>query len=336
LNVIVLALNIQSNYFFLLKNAGFHHIIRKRIFSILLFLCALPNHAQNCTHFKNTQLQINKEVQLLKTLVLGDFSDVPVAEVSMVPTQKDWIADNWVTTRFNPYENTVLEFPFKISFKDTAFTSPILRKKVVTSHFGWRRGAVHKGIDVDLITGDKVLAMLGGKVRYVKWHYGHGQVVVIRHYNGLETVYAHLSKQMVEVNDSVTQGHVIGKGGVSGNARGSHLHLEVRYQGTCLNPEYFFDFGEENKIRAQEIWVNKKWSQAYTQNSRKTAEIHVCHSLEEAVKIADAPTFVHTIKRGDTLSSISHTYQVSVTNLCRTNHISQKTLLRIGQQISIN
>lgn len=305
------------------------------IFSMLFLLFTLFSYAQNSNDFKGKQLQIDKEVQLLEQLVIGEFSKTPV-EVPVIVPKKDWIAENWNTNRFNPYENTILKYPFKISFNDTVFASPIRRRKVVTSHFGWRRGSAHKGIDIDLYTGDKVLAMLAGKVRYVKWHYGHGNVVVIRHYNGLETVYAHLSKQIVQVNDSVVQGQVIGKGGVSGNARGSHLHLEVRHQGACLNPEYFFDFGVENKIRAEEIWVNKKWSQAYTQNSRRTADIHVCHSLEEAAKIADAPLVVHIIKRGDTLSSISHKYQVSVTNLCKTNHISQKSLLRVGQQLSIN
>lgn len=299
---------------------------------------SINNYGQNYYDVKKSQEQINKEVALLEKFVIGDFSKTPIKIIPKTPAipKKDWMADHWVTTRFNPYENTIVKFPFKINFKDTVFSSPILRKKVVTSHFGWRRGAAHKGIDVDLVTGDKVLALLDGKVRYVKWHYGHGNVVVIRHYNGLETVYAHLSKQLVQVNDSVKKGQVIGKGGVTGNARGSHLHLEVRFQGTCVNPEYFFDFGDTNKIRAKEIWVPKKWSEAYTQNSWKTSEMHICHSLEEAKEISDGPIVYHKVKKGDTLSSISHKYQVSIRNLCKTNQITQKTLLRIGQKISIH
>ena len=242
------------------------------LFFILLNICC---YAQPPVDSRKAQLQINKEVQVLEKLVLGDFSKIPIAENLQLDSTKDWIAENWITTQFNAYKNTVLEYPFKIRFNDSIFSSPIQRKKVVTSHFGWRRGSAHKGIDIDLITGDKVLAMLDGKVRYVKWHYGHGNVVVIRHFNGLETVYAHLSKQLVQVNDTVSQGQIIGKGGISGNARGSHLHLEVRFQGTCLNPEYFFDFSKKNRIRAQELWVNKKWSQAYTQNSRRMENIHI-------------------------------------------------------------
>ena len=326
---------INNQIILFLERATILRCLRICVFSLLFIVIPTQNtYAQHYNAVKKSQVQIDKEVALLEQFVIGDFSRVPI---EIIPTpKKDWIAENWVTNSFNPYQDTVLEFPFRVSFSDTTFASPIYRKKVVTSHFGWRKGSAHKGIDIDLITGDKVFAMLGGKVRYVKYHYGHENVVVIRHYNGLETFYAHLSKQLVKVNDSVVQGQVIGKGGVSGNARGSHLHLEVRFQGTCLNPEYFFAFGEENTIRSEEIWVNRKWSQAYTQNARRTAEIHVCHSLEEAAKIANPRLVYHTIKRGDTLSAISHKYQVSVTNLCKSNHISQKTLLRIGQQLSIN
>ena len=329
-------LGIYNQFILFLTHATFLILIRTCLVIVLCISNPVCNYAQEYGDFKKSQLQIDKEVALLEQFVIGEFSRIPIEIAPKITPEKDWISENWVTTRFNPYENKVLEYPFKISFNDSVFASPIYRKKVVTSHFGWRKGSAHKGIDVDLITGDKVLAMLGGKVRYVKYHYGHGNVVVVRNYNGLEIVYAHLSKQLVQVNDSVTQGQIIGKGGVSGNARGSHLHLEVRFQGTCLNPEYFFDFGEKNKIRSQEIWVNKKWSQAYTQNSRRTEDIYICHSLKEAKEISDPPIVFHKIKKGDTLSSISHKYQVSITNLCKTNQISQKSLLRIGQRLSIN
>lgn len=301
----------------------------------LLFV-VFQSFAQNDGYIASKMIQANKEIEILEKVVVGEFSKTPIVIAPVVIPEKDYIAENWITTRFNPYENTLLEYPFKLTFKDSVFASPILRKKVVTSHFGWRRGRAHKGIDIDLYTGDKVLAMMGGKVRYVKWHYGHGNIVVIRHYNGLETVYAHLSKQLVQVNDSVKKGQIIGKGGISGNARGSHLHLEVRFQGTCINPEYLFDFGPENKIRASEIWVNKKWSQAYTQNSRRQADIYICHTLEEAQTMATPEITYHIIKRGDTLSSISHKYQVSIPNLCKSNHITTKTMLRVGQKIAIH
>ncbi len=305
-------------------------------FFIALF-CALVSQAQNCAAFKQVDFVTHPDVLFLERVVEGTFSKTPVPQETPKPlVVKDWLATDWITTRFNPYDTVQTQFPFQLQFKDSTFASPVLRKKVVTSHFGWRKGAAHKGIDIDLWTGDKVLAMLDGKVRYVKWHSAHGNVVVIRHNSGLETVYAHLSKQLIQVNDSVKKGQVIGRGGVTGNARGSHLHLEVRFQGICINPEYIFDFGVENRIRASEIWVNKNWSQAHLFNHRKIPDIHVCHSLKAAEALAGPPVLYHTIRQGDTLSSISHKYQVSVRKLCKTNQISQKTLLRIGQKLSIN
>lgn len=105
--------------------------------------------------------------------------------------------ENWNTTSYNPYKGEILDYPFNIVFTDSTYTSPIARKKVITSRYGWRRNSEHKGIDIDLITGDNVRAMFDGKVRFVSRHAGHGKLVVIRHANGLETVYAHLSKQFV-------------------------------------------------------------------------------------------------------------------------------------------
>ena len=86
---------------------------------------------------------------------------------------------------------------------------------VVTSRYGWRWGRPHRGIDIDLYTGDKVMALFDGKVRYVRYVLGHGQVVVIRHDNGLETIYSHLSRQLVKPNQLVKKGEVIGKGGTT-------------------------------------------------------------------------------------------------------------------------
>ena len=118
--------------------------------------------------------------------------------------------------RSNPFKDVKVEYPFKITFKDSTFASPVKRRKVVTSRYGWRWGKPHRGIDIDLITGDKVMAMFDGKVRYVKYVLGHGQTVVIRHDNGLETIYSHLSRQLVKPNQIVKKGEVIGKGGRTG------------------------------------------------------------------------------------------------------------------------
>lgn len=102
---------------------------------------------------------------------------------------------------------------------------------------------MHKGIDVKVYIGDTICAAFDGKVRVVNYDAnGYGYYIVIRHSNGLETVYGHLSKQLVKINQIVKSGEPIGLGGNTGRSTGSHLHFETRLCGMALNPSYMFDF----------------------------------------------------------------------------------------------
>ncbi|MBK7818250.1 MAG: M23 family metallopeptidase [Sphingobacteriaceae bacterium] len=112
---------------------------------------------------------------------------------------------------------------------------------VLTSYYGWRDKRMHKGIDIDLNKGQPVVAAFDGKIRVAKRNNGgFGNLVIIMHPNGLETVYAHLSKIKVKQGQVVLSGQVIGLGGNTGKSRGSHLHFETRYKGYALNPLYLF------------------------------------------------------------------------------------------------
>ena len=244
-----------------------------------------------------------------------------------------WFTENWNTSTYNPYRTTVKKIPFNIIFTDSTYASPIERKKVITSRYGWRNRRAHKGIDIDLVTGDKVMAMFAGKVRYVSSQSGHGKLVVIRHYNGLETVYAHLSKQLVKVNDMVTKGQIIGEGGKTGNARGSHLHLEVSFKGIYMHPGYLFDFGEENKIRSKNTWVTKNWITPYIHNSKRQSTITIANTYEEALESEKKMKQVYVVKKGDTLSKISNMHRVSIASICKTNTIRKTSTLKIGQKL---
>lgn len=250
--------------------------------------------------------------------------------------KKDWIAENWNTKVFNPYKKIRKKYPLQLTFEDSTYASPIPRKKVITSRYGWRNRRAHNGIDIDLITGDAVMTMFDGVVRYVNYHSGHGKTVVVRHFNGLETVYAHLSKQLVKVNDTVKKGQIIGKGGTTGNARGSHLHLEVLFQGIPIHPEYVFDFSnEENKVRNNEIWVTRRWTTAYRHNSKRKSNIELCTTEAEAIASKANETKVYTVRRGDTLSKISKKYNISIASLCKDNAIRKNSTLRIGQKLIV-
>ncbi len=248
------------------------------------------------------------------------------------------ISEKWDTLRFNPYGNQFKKYPFKIHFIDSTYASPIARKKVITSRYGWRKGRPHNGIDIDLVTGDNVMAMFDGVIRFVSYSSGHGKTIVIRHYNGLETAYAHLSKYVVKINDSVKKGQIIGLGGTTGNARGSHLHLTVSYKGNYINPDYLFDFGKENIIREQSLWINKYWVTAYFHSSKKQSNLVFYNSYEEALASQKKQNKrkIYTIKRGDTLSEIANKYRVSLAKICEINAISKNSILKIGKRLIIN
>jgi LysM repeat protein len=280
----------------------------------------------------------------------------------------DWDFVEWDSRTFNPYKEQDLKEPFFISFPDNHYVSPVGERKVITSHYGWRDGMLHRGIDLDLVTGDDVYAILDGKVRYVRSHAGHGKTVVIRHSNGVETIYAHLSKQMVKENQLVKKGEVIGKGGTTGNARGSHLHLEVRYQGVTINPEYFFDF-ESNVIRADAYWVTEEISDPRRFSSTKRANFKVIQELAnlgfdheeeltmpQAIEVAQVepaetgspvaeeansplPKITKThyiIKYGDTLYSLARKHQTTVEDICRVNGIEDSFKIRVGQKLILD
>ena len=243
-------------------------------------------------------------------------------------------ADNWDTTVYNPYVNTFQDFPLELKFTDSIYSSPVPHKKVVTSRYGWRRGRPHNGIDIDLVTGDTVAAILDGIVRYAKYTNGFGNVVVVRHYNGLESTYAHLSHIAVKSNDSIASGQYLGKGGNTGNSRGSHLHLELSYKGESIHPEYLLDFSPKNAIRAEEVWVTQKWTHARFHNSKLVSKVKVIKSADEAAlaSLAKQPKF-YVVQKGDTLYGISRRNNMSVDRLCSTNAINQSSPLKIGQKL---
>lgn len=244
-------------------------------------------------------------------------------------------AEHWDHTVYNPFKNDIVVFPLQLEFKDTTYASPIGKNKVITSRYGWRRGRAHKGIDIDLVTGDSLFSMFDGIVRMSRYSKGHGKTVVVRHYNGLETVYAHLSAYGVKENDSVVKGQYLGKGGVSGNARGSHLHLVVNYKGISINPEYLFEFNASNSIRAKNIWVTQKWTRPYIHNSKRPSKIIPLLSEDQAIASLAKQKKIYIVKRGDTLSRISQKNNVSIAAICRTNSIGKNSVIKPGQKLVI-
>lgn len=221
---------------------------------------------------------------------------------------------NWNNQYVHAYGNAIIPETYTIDL--TGFHMPTPSTKI-TSPFGprWRR--MHNGLDLKVNIGDTIVAAFDGKVRIVKYERrGYGKYVVIRHDNGLETVYGHLSKQLVEENQLVKAGEVIGLGGNTGRSTGSHLHFETRFLGIAINPVYMFDFPKQDIV-------------ADTYTFRKTKSVKRAGSHD--TQVADGAIRYHKVKSGDTLSRIAKLRGVSVSTLCKLNRIKPTTTLRIGQ-----
>ena len=177
---------------------------------------------------------------------------------------------------------------------------------------------MHRGIDLKVLVGDTIRAAFDGKVRIKNFERrGYGYYVVVRHPNGLETIYGHLSKILVEENQIVRAGETIGLGGNTGRSTGSHLHFETRFLGQAINPAEIIDF--ENGVPHQDTYVfrnlkiNGRRSNIYTSSSDQMV--------------------YHRVKSGDTLGKIARMYGTSVNELCRLNGLKGTSVLRIGQSI---
>ncbi len=185
-------------------------------------------------------------------------------------------------------------------------------KNYVTSNFGPRRYIFHYGVDIKVYKGDPICAAFDGVVRVTKYdRRGFGNVVVIRHPFGLETIYGHLSKILVSPMQKIKAGEIIGLGGNSGRSTGSHLHFEIRYRGEPFDPNYFIDFNEY-RLRTDTLILTRA-------------------NFEYLVDLRKAKYC--TIRRGDTLYKIARRYNTTVEKLCKLNHISRKTILRPGRKL---
>ena len=216
----------------------------------------------------------------------------------------------WDNHSVNPYRQRPVDMPdsFRVDFSQYCHAN----RNVVTSDFGFRRGwRFHYGIDTRLAVGDSICSSFDGMVRIVQRGRAYGNYIVIRHFNGLETVYGHLSKTLVSIHQVVRAGEIIGLGGSTGRSTGPHLHYEIRYLGQPISPRELIDF--EN----------------YTAKYRI---VDLCATHFAYAKELEQVRY-YTVRKGDTLSGISKKTGVSVDNLCRLNNIRRNTVLRIGQRI---
>lgn len=190
----------------------------------------------------------------------------------------------------------------------------------LTSPFGPRWGRMHYGLDIDLETGDQVSAAFEGMVRISQYHATYGNVIVIRHNNGLETLYAHLSQRKVKPGDHVEAGDLIGLGGNTGRSYGAHLHFEIRYMGEAIDPNLVIDPAKKS-LRDWEFVLHTSHFD-YAKIDPKALEARKGGSKK-----------YYTVRKGDTLTAIARKNKTTVSALCKLNKIKQSSTLRPGQKL---
>ena len=305
----------------------------KHIFFCIAIVCStLYSFSQNDSLTNSIKIEL-PTVKFTRGIIKESI-EIPLVESTN--NTIDIKAEYWDNFSHNPYRNTNQQFPIQLNFSDSTYASPVPHTKVVTSRYGWRRGRAHKGIDIDLVTGDTVVSVLDGIVRVARYINGFGNTVVVRHYNGLESTYAHLSHIGVKANDSIAKGEYLGKGGNTGNSRGSHLHLELSYKGESIHPEYLFDFSPKNAIRSQQVWVTQKWTHARFHSSKYASKVNLIESEEEALASLEQQPRVYVVKKGDTLYDISRKNRLSLDAICSANGIKKTSPLKIGQKLVLD
>ena len=285
------------------------------VFAALIVICKNAN-SQNfellvprSTILQETEISLEEDEAGISLDSLIYLTNVGLIDSTIVPAAKlyNYV---WNNQFVNPYNTRIIDMPDTLCIDFAQYCHP--NRNAVTSDFGFRRGwRFHYGIDTRLKIGDPICSSFDGMVRIVQRGRAYGNYVVVRHFNGLETVYGHLSKTLVKVNQVVRAGEVIALGGNTGRSTGPHLHYEIRFLGQPISPRELIDF--EN----------------YTAKYRI---VDLCSEHFAYAKELEAVRY-YTVRKGDTLSGISRKTGVSMDQICRLNSIKKTTPLKIGQKL---
>lgn len=292
-----------------------------------------------------------RAIKLTKT-ISADLAD-PASDIYTNWNNKLWSLEGHVAANY------------KIDLRGFHMPTP---SRVVTSNYGPRWGRRHQGLDIKVYTGDTIRAAFDGKVRVVACEglrKGYGYYIVIRHPNGLETLYGHLSRQLVVEDQIVHAGDVIGLGGNTGRSTGSHLHFETRLLGEAIDPRYMFDFpnqdvtgdfyvartgaitrgnitsenislmDEATRSREGQILVSNTPADTPVQEQAE-AQTKPASNGRSSSKSSNSRSASYRVKSGDNLYNIAKRNGTTVSKLCKINGISEKSVLRLGQVLKIS
>ncbi|MBO4764153.1 MAG: peptidoglycan DD-metalloendopeptidase family protein [Bacteroidales bacterium] len=310
--------------------------LKKAYIALFIILSSLVARAQDLPAAPDSTARLRAPMDTLDThdkytrVILFDdntwvFLDLGHPKIDTAALYDEyWTTSEIHAYRLYPADQIPDEIDLLLADSLNHYCPPIQGK--VFSGYKVRRGSSHQGTDIPLNVGDTVRAAFDGVVRYVgttKQTGGYGNLVVLRHSNGLETYYGHLSKTLCEPNEAVKAGDVIGLGGSTGRSTGPHLHFETRYKGQTFDAERVIDF-ETGALRDSVLTLKKHYYSIYS---------HYGQTEEESQAASDR--IVHTIRSGDTLSGLARKYGTTVSAICKLNNISANKTLRIGEHIIV-
>lgn len=174
--------------------------------------------------------------------------------------EPDIYTEGWNSQSVNPFKD--VDVPDTEVIDVTGHFMPC--PGFITSNYGYRRkfGRMHKGVDLKIQRNDTIYAAFDGKVRLTAYERkGYGYYIIIRHPNGLETVYGHLNKHLVKPDQVVKAGDPIALGGSTGRSTGPHLHFETRFMGYAINPCAIFDFENQTTHTDTYTFTKKTYQQ---------------------------------------------------------------------------
>jgi len=306
-------------------------ILKTIAFLALATMSSLPTMGQDLLARQapiDTKMKAVDSVALHRLIETESYYETPAAD----------LYDDWDNTHAHSHA-TELPDTFRISLKDFCMPTD---SRVLTSNFGSRWGRQHKGLDIKVYIGDTIRAAFDGRVRVVRYEgRGYGKYVVIRHDNGLETYYAHLSKQLVSEDQDVRAGDPIGLGGNTGRSTGSHLHFETRLCGMALNPALMFDFRNQDVVDDY-FTFHKSSYQRESQIATRLRGANVGSGEDvELATAAPAASYAqesrfHKVKKGETLFSIAKKRGTTVDTIMKLNHLKKNAKLKAGQILKFN
>ncbi|MBD5207494.1 MAG: peptidoglycan DD-metalloendopeptidase family protein [Bacteroidales bacterium] len=306
----------------------------KNIIAIALSLLSVAASAQTITSRSkhsdaHRQLLANqaKSKDQIKLVEKNTFIDL----IDDLEPELDIYTEGWNSKSVNPFKES--DVPNSKVIDVTGYYMPCPGR--VTSNYGYRAkfGRMHKGVDLAIRSNDTIYAAFDGKVRLTNYEAkGYGNYVILRHPNGLETVYGHLNRHLVKPDQVVKAGDPIGLGGSTGRSTGPHLHFETRYMGYAINPSAIFDFA--NQTTHTDTYTFSK--STYTQPRNFAPSRNLAKSdKENPYKAATETASTYTVKAGDTLTSIARRYGLSATSLRRLNNLTKEDAIQAGQVLKV-